>query len=570
MSPKNGTGSVTDSPLPPHNEDSTLKIEYPKVQRTVASSRHKPDNNTTSSNTDDFFDGSYFAVGESKSSKRKHSFFDYSLPAWSYLYNSTLLVLDILMALIACAITCLIDTNNPIYVAHQAHDGNTIVKFILLITCAWVISLLICEAYSRHTMGEGYELYSKIIKASLIFFIMICTLAYILKLEIPRSINILIPLITGMFTLFERWVMRRTLHRNRRNGEFVYDTILIGSPEAIHVTCQQLREDSGIGYKPIAVCPVMLNESNNPSTSKNNVQCLAPAPFTPNSKEEKGLKVLPVNCHLAQTAKNLKVSAVLITDVLSRSSETTRTLSLAVESMGIELAIATSVADLGGSSLHFRNDPNMPVLTAKLPQYTTRTRIFKRAMDIVLSLFAIIVLIIPMIIIAFKIHHEDGGPAFFSQERIGILGRPFTMYKFRSMRTDAEELKSQLAKENGLEDKFIFKLKDDPRITKFGHFIRKTSLDELPQFFNVLKGDMSLVGPRPPLPEEVAKYNTIYSSRLLVKPGITGPWQVSGRSEMSQEQSEFVDVSYIQNWSFTGDIAILLKTVLTVFRGTGV
>lgn len=566
MALKGETGA-NDS-RPSRDEEDTLKIDHPQVQRTVASARHKT-NNTDSANTDNFFDGSYFAIDESRSQESKHVFFDYSLPTWSYLYNSTLLALDILMALVACAITCLIDSNNPIYTARQMHDGNTIVKFILLITCAWVISLLICEAYSRHTMGEGYELYSKIIKASLIFFIMTCTLAYILKLEIPRSVTILIPLITGMLTLLERWIMRRALHCNRRNGEFVYDTILIGSPEAIHAACRQLHEDSGIGYRPIAVCPVMLDESSTSSPSKNNTQCLVPAPFTPDGKEEEKLRILPVNSHLAQTAKNLKATAVLITDVLSRSSETTRTLSLAVESMGIELAIATSVADLGGSSLHFRNDPNMPVLTAKLPQYTTRARILKRVMDIVLSLFAIIIFAIPMLIIAFKIHHDDNGPAFFSQVRIGILGRPFTMYKFRSMRTDAEQLKSQLAKENGLEDKFIFKLKDDPRITKFGHFTRKTSLDELPQFFNVLKGDMSLVGPRPPLPEEVAKYNTLYSSRLLVKPGITGPWQVSGRSEMSQEQSEFADVSYIQNWSFTGDIVLLLKTVLAVFRGTG-
>lgn len=120
-----------------------------------------------------------------------------------------------------------------------------------------------------------------------------------------------------------------------------------------------------------------------------------------------------------------------------------------------------------------------------------------------------------------------------------------------------------------MEDRFVFKLKNDPRVTRIGHFIRKTSIDEIPQFFNVLKGDMSLVGPRPPLPEEVARYGTLYSARLLVKPGITGPWQVSGRSNLTQEQSEFVDVSYIQNWSLTGDIAILLKTVVAVVRGTG-
>ena len=143
------------------------------------------------------------------------------------------------------------------------------------------------------------------------------------------------------------------------------------------------------------------------------------------------------------------------------------------------------------------------------------------------------------------------------------------MYKFRSMVTNAEEIKAKLAAESGQTDRFIFKLKDDPRITKVGKFIRKTSLDEFPQFFNVFKGDMSLVGPRPALPDEVARYGSLYSTRLLVKPGITGPWQVSGRSDLSQEQSEFLDVSYIENWSITGDLAILAKTAMVVFRGTG-
>lgn len=471
------------------------------------------------------------------------------------------------MTLIASTITFFINPHSFYYLQRRAPHNNAILEFILLAVCAWIISLMICEAYSRHTMGEGYELYSKILKATLIDFVMICTLGYILKLEIPRFLTIFVPLITGTLTLLERWLMRRSLHYNRRKGEFVYSTVLIGSPKAIHQICKQLQKDSGIGYKPIAVCPVALVPSE--KSSQSNTQQLISVPFVPQNEEEAKLRVLPVNSHLAETAKGLKARTVLITDVLSRNSETTRTLSLAVESMGIELAIATSVADLGGASLHFRNDPNMPVLTAKLPQYTTRTRVLKRIMDVVLSLVAIIITGIPMLIIAYKIHQEDKGPVIFSQKRIGILGKPFTMYKFRSMCTDAEELKDELAKENGLENRFIFKMKDDPRITKFGHFIRKTSLDELPQFFNVLKGDMSLVGPRPPLPEEVARYNTLYSSRLLVKPGITGPWQISGRSALSKEQSEFADVSYIQNWSFTGDIAILLKTVMAVVRGTG-
>ena len=196
-------------------------------------------------------------------------------------------------------------------------------------------------------------------------------------------------------------------------------------------------------------------------------------------------------------------------------------------------------------------------------------RFGKRIWDIAIGLIALPFVLLIIAVLAPLIKLEDGGPVFYSQTRIGIYGKPFTMYKFRSMRTDADEIKAKLAKERGIEDRFIFKLKDDPRVTKIGHFIRKTSLDEFPQFFNVFKGDMSLVGPRPPLPEEVARYGMLYSTRLLVKPGITGPWQISGRSDLTQKQSEYADVSYIQDWSITGDIAILLKTVVAVFKGTG-
>lgn len=210
-----------------------------------------------------------------------------------------------------------------------------------------------------------------------------------------------------------------------------------------------------------------------------------------------------------------------------------------------------------------------PVLLASLPQYTGAANVIKRLLDIIGSLCALIISSPILLGVAIAIKLDDGGPVFFSQTRIGLHGKPFKMYKFRSMVTNAEELKKKLAEETGQEDRFIFKMKDDPRITRVGHFIRKTSLDEFPQFYNVLKGDMSLVGPRPALPEEVARYGSLYSARLLVKPGITGPWQVSGRSDLSQEQSEYLDVSYIENWSIAGDLAILAKTVMVIFTGRG-
>ncbi|MFR0569049.1 sugar transferase [Bifidobacterium apri] len=475
-------------------------------------------------------------------------------------------VLDTLMILIACSLVFLF--NHHGYESLLAHAGQLdgITGFLIIVCITNLLSLYICKSYERHTMGEGYELYTKLINSQLLNFIMLCSAAYIFKLSIPRTFTFLVPILTLLLLIVERWLMRRSLQHNRKNGEYNYPTVLIGSPEGIHNTITSIETNNSLGYEPIAICPVA---STQKTDNMDSPQHLVSVPFEPHTDLERKLRILQLDSHLPQAAKQLNAQTVLIVDVLTRDSETMRTLSLAVESMGIELALTTKVADIGGSQLRFRNNPMTPILTAKLPQYTMTTRIVKRLFDLVLSLIALILLSPVMVWAAIMVRREDGGPVFYSQQRIGIYGQPFTMYKFRSMRTDADAVKAQLAKERGIEDRFIFKLKDDPRITKIGHFIRKTSIDELPQLFNVLKGDMSLVGPRPPLPEEVARYDSLYSTRLLVKPGITGAWQVSGRSDLTQEQSEAIDVSYVQDWSLTGDIAILFKTVSAVLKGTG-
>ncbi|BDR53394.1 hypothetical protein KIM372_13010 [Bombiscardovia nodaiensis] len=414
-------------------------------------------------------------------------------------------------------------------------------------------------------MGGGYDVYNKILEAIPYDFLLMCAVSYVFKLDIPRSLTIFIPLLSAGMCLLERWLMRRFLHRQRRRGACNYSTIIVGSPEGIHKTIQELEKNKGIGYVPVAVCPI----AGVRSSAEGDSEIIQAAQFEPTSPIEQGLTILPLDTRLPQMAKSLKVQTVLITDVLSRNSQTLRALSLTIESMGIELALSSSIADLDGSSLRLRNNPTMPVVTAQLPQYSLSTRLLKRAFDMVLSAFALIILSPLLACVALCVKCDDGGPIIFAQKRIGLHGQPFIMYKFRSMRVDAEQIKQQLAKDYGIENRFLFKIKDDPRVTRVGRFIRRTSLDELPQLFNVLKGEMSLVGPRPALPEEVSRYNVLYSSRLLAKPGITGLWQISGRSNLTREQSEYADISYIQNWSLTGDIAILLKTVAIVIRGTG-
>ncbi len=174
-----------------------------------------------------------------------------------------------------------------------------------------------------------------------------------------------------------------------------------------------------------------------------------------------------------------------------------------------------------------------------------------------------------MLIVAIAIKIEDGGPVFYKQERIGLRGKPFYIHKFRSMRVDADQHLKEVLAANGQEMGARYKLKHDPRITKVGNFIRKTSLDELPQFFDVFMGNMSVVGPRPQRDFEVQEYDPVYATRLLVKPGITGPWQVSGRNDLDEEESRQLDVSYVQDWNVMGDIVYIMRTIGTVLHPSG-
>lgn len=212
---------------------------------------------------------------------------------------------------------------------------------------------------------------------------------------------------------------------------------------------------------------------------------------------------------------------------------------------------------------------DIPVISFYNNYYDYRKILMKRLMDIVGSLVGIVFTILIGIIIAPSLLIESPGPLIFKQKRVGKNGRYFYMYKFRSMYVDAEERKAELMKQNEM-DGLMFKMENDPRVTKVGKFIRKTSIDEFPQFFNVLKGDMSLVGTRPPTLDEFVHYKSYHKRRLSAKPGITGLWQVSGRNDIEDfEDVVKLDLEYIDNWSLGLDVKILLKTVGAVFKHTG-
>jgi exopolysaccharide biosynthesis polyprenyl glycosylphosphotransferase len=238
-----------------------------------------------------------------------------------------------------------------------------------------------------------------------------------------------------------------------------------------------------------------------------------------------------------------------------------------LEGTGVELMVDPGLMEIAGPRLHVAAVDGLPLLRLTEPAFTGLPRMVKALTDR-LGASLLLVLIAPVMIALAIAVRIDGGPALYRQRRVGRAGKPFWMIKFRSMVVDADQRQCELANGNQGSGP-LFKLHQDPRVTRVGRFMRRYSFDELPQLFSVLSGSMSLVGPRPPLPEEIISYSRDAQRKLLVKPGLTGLWQISGRSDLSWEESVRLDLRYVENWSLALDALIIWKTVGAVIRGTG-
>jgi exopolysaccharide biosynthesis polyprenyl glycosylphosphotransferase len=271
---------------------------------------------------------------------------------------------------------------------------------------------------------------------------------------------------------------------------------------------------------------------------------------------------------VAQVAGELGADTIVVASKPESAPDFIKHLSWQLEGTAAELVLSSRLTDVAGPRISLRQVEGLPLIRVRIPDYEGSAHLAKRALDIAVSGLAVvaIALITPVIALAIKL--DDGGPVFFRQTRIGKDGTEFGMLKFRTMCTDAEAKLAALKTQdegNGV----MFKMKHDPRVTRVGAFLRKTSLDELPQFWNVLRGDMSVVGPRPPLPVEVATYDGTVARRLYIKPGITGLWQISGRSDLSWDDSIRLDLRYVENWSLISDLQIMFRTGRAMIQPKG-
>lgn len=407
---------------------------------------------------------------------------------------------------------------------------------VVLLGC-WLIMLQIHGAYDPRLSGHGIQEYRKVGVASGWLFAGVAIVSMALKLDFARGYVVIAFPLGTMLLLTSRWIARKWLVRRRSAGKMCDQVLLVGDHEHVESLVAALHRTPSAGYSVLGVC---VDDAPTDSVS--------------------GIPVVGAEAEAVARALGLGVDVVAVSSSGGLGVKGLRRLGWALEGTDIDLVVAPGIMDVAGPRVLTRPVDGLPLIHVEAPQFEGMQRVFKGAMDRVGAAVLIVLTAPIMLAVALAIRLEDGGPALFQQERIGRDGRIFRVHKFRSMVQDAErQLVGLLEMNEGAGP--LFKLRTDPRVTRVGRVIRKHSLDELPQLFNVLKGTMSLVGPRPPLPSEVAEYESAMRRRLLVKPGMTGLWQVSGRSDLPWEEAVRLDLYYVENWTPVLDLMILWRTV---------
>jgi exopolysaccharide biosynthesis polyprenyl glycosylphosphotransferase len=407
---------------------------------------------------------------------------------------------------------------------------------------------------SRQTriLGAGPDEYKRVAAASLWLFGLIAIVSYVLRVDTARGyVGVALPAgLVGL--LLGRWLIRQHLSVNRQQGQSMSRLLLLGGPSAIAHLAESLDRAKHAGYLPVAA--------------------YTPGPSDgPSVEPESGLPVLghkPDATSIVDAIEACGADAVAVSAGVQLHPQTLRHLGWELASRNIGLIMAPALTDIAGPRIHTQQVAGLPLIHVTTPTLEGGQHVAKRLFDVAVSGLLLVLATPVMAVVGLLIRLDSPGPILFKQDRVGIEGKHFRMLKFRSMAIDAEERLLELTGQNEGSG-VLFKMKNDPRITRVGRTIRKFSLDELPQLFNIFAGSMSLVGPRPPLPREVEAYEHDVRRRLLVKPGLTGLWQVSGRSNLSWQDSVRLDLYYVENWSLAGDLIILLRTFRAVFRGAG-
>ncbi|KQS68832.1 sugar transferase [Modestobacter sp. Leaf380] len=417
---------------------------------------------------------------------------------------------------------------------------------VLVLPAAWVAVMSLNRAYEQRFLWIGAEEFRRVASAAICLLAGVGTVSWAFRLDLARGfVVVAIPLAT-LVTLVTRYAHRAWLHRQRAHGRFMQTTIVVGHRNGVAALHQQIDSEPYQGYDVIGFC----------------------VPGGAEGGWFDGVPVLGDLDQVAEVVRRHEVDTVAVLPSPELDGAKLRRLGWELEKTRAELLLAPAVTEVVGPRVNIRPVCGLPLMHVERPEMRGIRRLTKAAVDKCAAALVIVLLLPVLAATAAAVKATSSGPVFYRQQRVGQDGRVFTMLKFRSMVVDAEARLAALQpvnEGNGV----LFKMKGDPRVTRVGRVLRRYSLDELPQLLNVLTGQMSLVGPRPPLPREVERYGFDMHRRFLVKPGITGLWQISGRSDLSWDDSVRIDVRYVENWSLMFDFMILWKTVGAVFRGSG-
>jgi exopolysaccharide biosynthesis polyprenyl glycosylphosphotransferase len=429
----------------------------------------------------------------------------------------------------------------------SAADARTYLMGSAALAVAWLVSLSVQGSYEIRRITTGTREYQGVLRAGAALAGTVAIVCYLSNALIGRTfVAIVIP--TGVVLMLGvRFLLRKSVYRHRRNGEWSSTILAVGTTESVQHLADIARRTPEAGLVVVGACVEGALEGD----------LVAP-----------GVPVVGDVANAAELAESLDVDVVAVAGS-GLGPRGIRELGWALEGTRRNMVMAPGLTEVAGPRVYVSPVDGLPLMWVDQPQFTGTRRVVKRAVDIVGALAALLIAAPLLLLIAFAVRLSSRGPVIYRSIRYGQGSREITVFKFRSMFRDAETRRQALLEFNECGDSVLFKMRQDPRITRVGRLLRQFSLDELPQLINVLNGSMSLVGPRPPLPEEVERYQGDVRRRLLVKPGLTGLWQVSGRSDLSWEESIRLDLYYVENWSLGFDFAIIARTVWAVLRRRG-
>ncbi|WFE52129.1 sugar transferase [Micromonospora sp. WMMD1155] len=461
-------------------------------------------------------------------------------------YVRVLVVLDTTILIIALLIG---------YAARFGDDEPTgsEIPYVLVapgLVLAWLISLKALGCYDDRVIGYGADEYRRVSSASLRLAGAIAIIGYIADVGVSRGFLGITFAVGTVGLEVARFAARKRLHRARSLGAgWSRKVLVVGDTAHVLELVHTLRREPYAGYQVVGAC-------------------IPDALLAPVAQRLGDVPVVGSFRGIPEAATAIGADTVAVTASGELTATRLRRLGWQLEGTGVDLVVAPALTDVAGPRIHTRPVAGLPLIHVEAPEFRGARKLVKGFVDRSVSSLALALLLPLISFIALAIKLDSRGPVLFRQVRVGQGGREFDVFKFRTMVVNADAMLAELTARNET-DGLMFKMRQDPRVTRVGRVLRKWSLDELPQLANVLLGQMSLVGPRPPLPSEVARYDGDVARRLLVKPGMTGLWQVSGRSDLSWEDGIRLDLYYVENWSLAADLTILWKTFGAVLNGRG-